>query len=206
MNNCLHQIGTKSFLLFVFFCFTFFIPHQSFGALTDIAWIEDNPEGAAVTVQVWPSTTGQEDFLSDPTFGSLLATSPTGNWGFSSFTADHTLTPAGFLGVDVNGTLGLTGGSVPGPGEIPFSFSFSTTSIGIGTTEFFPISPLPQGIEVLTFAAQIGPDPHGGNDFVYGIGMGVGVSVVPIPAALPLFASALAGLGIIGWRRKKKVA
>ena len=28
----------------------------------------------------------------------------------------------------------------------------------------------------------------------------------PIPAALPLFATGLAGLGLIGWRRKRKVA
>ena len=31
-------------------------------------------------------------------------------------------------------------------------------------------------------------------------------SNVPLPAALPLFASGLAGLGLLGWRRKKKAA
>jgi hypothetical protein len=30
------------------------------------------------------------------------------------------------------------------------------------------------------------------------------VSSVPLPAALPLFASGLAGLGLLGWRRKRK--
>jgi hypothetical protein len=29
------------------------------------------------------------------------------------------------------------------------------------------------------------------------------VSATPIPAALPLFASALGGLGYVGWRRRK---
>jgi hypothetical protein len=30
------------------------------------------------------------------------------------------------------------------------------------------------------------------------------ISAVPLPAALPLFASGLAGLGLLGWRRKRK--
>jgi hypothetical protein len=30
--------------------------------------------------------------------------------------------------------------------------------------------------------------------------------VTPIPAALPLFATGLVGLGLLGWRRKKKAA
>ena len=34
----------------------------------------------------------------------------------------------------------------------------------------------------------------------------VSVSAVPIPAALPLFATGLVGLGLLGWRRKKKAA
>ncbi len=33
-----------------------------------------------------------------------------------------------------------------------------------------------------------------------------GGSVVPLPAALPLFASGLGALGLVGWRRKKKAA
>lgn len=32
----------------------------------------------------------------------------------------------------------------------------------------------------------------------------VGVAATPLPAALPLFTTALAGLGLLGWRRKRK--
>jgi hypothetical protein len=30
------------------------------------------------------------------------------------------------------------------------------------------------------------------------------LSIVPLPAALPLFASGIGGLGLLGWRRKRK--
>lgn len=33
-----------------------------------------------------------------------------------------------------------------------------------------------------------------------------GIGTTPLPAALPLFASGLGGLGLLGWRRKKKAA
>jgi hypothetical protein len=32
------------------------------------------------------------------------------------------------------------------------------------------------------------------------------VAATPLPAALPLFASALAAIGLVGWRRKRKAA
>lgn len=42
----------------------------------------------------------------------------------------------------------------------------------------------------------------GTNDYAFA---GVEISAVPIPAALPLFGSALAALGLFGWRRKRSV-
>jgi hypothetical protein len=39
-----------------------------------------------------------------------------------------------------------------------------------------------------------------------GVGNGAGVAVTPIPAALPLFVSALAGMGLLGWRRRQGAA
>jgi hypothetical protein len=52
------------------------------------------------------------------------------------------------------------------------------------------------------------------NGSYIGTGLGLGLSnqsnsisvetTTPLPAALPLFASGLAGLGLLGWRRKRK--
>jgi len=71
--------------------------------------------------------------------------------------------------------------------------------------------------EVIMYATVYAAYGHLGNAFVdptftpppgytvltsAGIGNGA-VATTPIPAALPLFTSALGGLGVLGWRRKK---
>jgi hypothetical protein len=56
--------------------------------------------------------------------------------------------------------------------------------------------------------AALGPNEIGGldlvamDDFIYG----EPVSAVPLPGALPLFATGLGALGLLGWRRKKRLA
>jgi hypothetical protein len=42
------------------------------------------------------------------------------------------------------------------------------------------------------------------NDFGFFLLDDVGVGAVPLPAALPLFATGLGALGLLGWRRKRK--
>ncbi len=46
----------------------------------------------------------------------------------------------------------------------------------------------------------------GTGDQTFTIQIGTPVSAVPLPAALPLFATGLGALGLLGWRRKKKLA
>ena len=48
-----------------------------------------------------------------------------------------------------------------------------------------------------------GGGPGGASDLLL-TQMTANVSAIPIPGALPLFATGLAGLGLLGWRRKKK--
>jgi hypothetical protein len=42
-----------------------------------------------------------------------------------------------------------------------------------------------------------------GGQFVFSPGVFSAAAVTPLPAALPLFAAALGGLGLLGWRRRK---
>ena len=47
--------------------------------------------------------------------------------------------------------------------------------------------------------------PYPGTDFDFQ-DLTLSITPIPLPAALPLFASGLAGLGLLAWRRKKKAA
>lgn len=49
------------------------------------------------------------------------------------------------------------------------------------------------------------PDDIAGAQFIYGVSPFVTASAaIPLPAALPLFGSALAVIGVMGWRRKRR--
>jgi hypothetical protein len=56
---------------------------------------------------------------------------------------------------------------------------------------------LPTTVQALALD-NIAAVPHGGPN--------ADVPEVPLPATLPLFATGLAGLGLLGWRRKRKLA
>lgn len=84
-------------------------------------------------------------------------------------------------------------------------FTFSQNTSNTGTAGYFTTADTWTGfagINSLTFSA-VGPSDDTGsraNDFALAA---VEVAAVPIPAALPLFLSALAGLGFVGFRRRK---
>jgi hypothetical protein len=62
------------------------------------------------------------------------------------------------------------------------------------------------GLDSLKFAAVGTDDSYGGSlDFVsLNAAPPAETSATPLPAALPLFASGLGALGLVGWRRKRK--
>ena len=83
--------------------------------------------------------------------------------------------------------------------------SFPGTHHDIGGG-FISAAILPSTLDISTssFATFIGGP--GTVAFSVNIGLPDGAYVTPLPAALPLFATGLAALGLIGWRRKRKNA
>jgi len=78
----------------------------------------------------------------------------------------------------------------------------STGSAGYGSLVSFLIpAALFQGSNVFEVVVQ--NDPFDGPNPT-GLLVSADVSAVPLPAALPLFASGISALGLLGWRRKKR--
>ena len=99
------------------------------------------------------------------------------------------------------------------PPPAPFSLQVVNCPNGsIACTVNFFFSPTIPGpfLETSTFIFiqidQTGffPEPHAASLTL--IGTGVAGAETPLPAALPLFATGLGALGLLGWRRKRKQA
>jgi hypothetical protein len=119
------------------------------------------------------------------------------------------------------GTFNLGGGSNSGSQANVYSNPFraklsNPTKNGTGISfsggkEIFSFAGLPLniGLNILTFSyASLGAG-HAGFQGLGDEGWGVeqvSVSATPLPAALPLFATGLGALGLLGWRRKRKAA
>ncbi len=103
-------------------------------------------------------------------------------------------------------------GSTPIPGATDNSFNFNNcvfslelTLSAAELTAALADGSITVGVlfgDEINFAGD-GVDPFGDDDEVV---VTLAYEAVPLPAALPLFATALGGLGFVGWRRKRKVA
>ena len=62
----------------------------------------------------------------------------------------------------------------------------------------------PYGVKAESFGSIDTGSGYWGSTFFPNAGDEITISAIPLPAALPLFGSALAMLGIVGWRRKRR--
>jgi hypothetical protein len=184
---------------------------------------------AAATVDTIDATSGQANTYFVPTLGQELDApyyrDASGDWGWthnavvgfttatlniSAFDVDYTSgeRDAIYIGTDNTGIfLGYLTGT-----DNAFSFaSFDVTAYG---------TQLAAGLQVfmdISCASTCvgGPDQNGTTGWLVSLSKSVlttdGASPgnpnpgeTPLPAALPLFATGLGGLGLLGWRRKKK--
>ena len=60
-----------------------------------------------------------------------------------------------------------------------------------------------QSYDKIVFGTAVGGEEVGYDNFTIGV---PNAGTTPLPPALPLFASGLGALGLLGWRRKKKAA
>jgi hypothetical protein len=83
--------------------------------------------------------------------------------------------------------------------DVEFLFSFSPEA---GDTFTFLTSDTLTGFDNINFEAFGLTQPFTVTDFNGDLTL----QIVPVPAALPLFGSALAGFGLVGWRRRRRVS
>ena len=126
-----------------------------------------------------PDTANATLVLSNYTLGSFLNL-----LNFSSFTytsvKEGTLTATSLFGA---GLTGMISNPLPGPEDVFIEFNSGGTFVfdTSATTNNWFLSATDRGSDLGTW------------------------SETPLPAALPLFATGLGGLGLLGWRRKRKV-
>jgi hypothetical protein len=142
------------------------------------------------------------------------ATSATGDWAGIGFIGAFALND---IGTFTNATLtnwtfeagGLNAGGCDGAGA---GFAcFHRTSLALTADMVFDITFTGGTTDFSLPHLKVWFETTSGGDKVGSllsdaVGNGTPIPSVPLPAALPLFASGLGALGLLGWRRKRKAA
>jgi len=154
----------------------------------------------------------------------------------SSFTANNSVRPGGIHpapGFQTGGNGSVTGQEVQfsvnfiTPFNLPADHYFFVPQVQLDSGDFLwlsaprpivaPGTPFPPGVTDLQAWARdqfldpdwlrIGTDIVGGaQPPTFNLAFSIEGDTTPLPGALPLFASGLGALGLLGWRRKRKAA
>jgi len=110
------------------------------------------------------------------------------NWVFNGNILGVMSDNGGLLEAASNGVLGAAGTLYPG--------AFSNRGLESLTDSY----------TILGNILNVGMHVTSPGDWIRVVTLSSGVSPIPLPAALPLYGAGLAVLGLIGWRRKRKIA
>ncbi len=153
-------------------------------------------------------------YPADPTFAQYPGNTISGSGSIGSFNFTVTSNPSNLVAV-VNqpgndrfgfAIVGLSGAVVSGYTPVGFSMELGTTNDVLATDALPTSYVLASLFQNRSFSLSFTDDPEGLNPVQhYSFVSGTIATTTPIPAALPLFASALAGLGWAGWRRRRAV-
>jgi hypothetical protein len=148
----------------------------------------------------------------DENFGAIAEIIPVG--AFVSFGPVF-----GAPGANIDAYFGFTGPTAIGLGTATLANTSSGDAVGISATQlmvpegftggslsasmtFDNTTIADLGLFTGTFTWSWSATPSAPDD---SFGMNIGITTAtPLPAALPLFATGLGGLGLFGWRRKRK--
>ena len=135
--------------------------------------------------------------------GDTLTAGPLSTFTDVTFTVDATASPSTSI-VPTNAIVTVTGTGSDGvtSNNFPFAVSQSTSPVSQDLTLFTA-----PAVDLTSVSISAVPSVIAGNGTVSSAITFTGVSglqVIPLPATLPLFASGLGALGLLGRRRKRK--
>jgi hypothetical protein len=159
----------------------------------------DGLEAGTVTGEIFGLT---DNATSSPTSVEILSyTTPTGASSFPS--APFTVTPANYATI-FSTTFTVTAGQITAANFVVLITDLNAHGFYIELDCNAPCSISPTNGANTLFDAAVGPTFRSDSG-VAGAHYTL-ASATPLPAALPLFATVLGALGLLGWRRRRKNA
>jgi hypothetical protein len=146
------------------------------------------PFSSASGLIVLNNGVGNNLTFSSDTYSFSLTDTANVSGNFNFYTSD----PHYWMDIDVASTAG----NLVHTTALSDHIDWSIPAFVAGTPGLFSLDLTP-GDYVLTLTGGFGP-------YTGALALAAATAVTPIPAALPLFASALGGLGFVGWRRRKR--
>jgi hypothetical protein len=140
------------------------------------------------------------------TIGPITESSEIVDWNLTLFDGSSTADLQGPNQTNPNSSVTLVGSALSATATtLSFDFGSTNSELLFLLTDSDPI--------LMCWTTNSCPTTGGGNgngawievtQFQWGVGRNPIGAVTPLPAALPLFATGLGTLGLLGWRRKRK--